>query len=192
MRLQPIEKPRGWKARLAYAYSKRRFGRVITPMKVVQARTPDVIPLFREIGRFLERGTILEPSLLLLLHAWTAGYNQCHFCLDITYSFAAQDPALLEKLWRVKDYETDPLFSQAERAALRYVEEVTRSREASDATFEALRRHFTDRAIVEITLANAIENFYNLINRPLGIESDGLCVVQPPAPSPRDQAMAVT
>lgn len=192
MRLQPIEQPRGWKARLSYAYSKRRFGRVITPIKVVQARTPAVIPLFRDIAGYLEKGTILEPSLMLLLHAWTAGHNQCHFCLDITYSFAARDAALLEKLWRVKDYATDPLVSEPERAALRYVDEITRNGDASDATFEALRRHFTDRAIVEITVANAIENFYNLINRPLGIESDGLCVMKPPARKPEKAVAAST
>ena len=29
----------------------------------------------------------------------------------------------------------------------------------------------------EITLLNAFENFYNLTNRPLGIESDNLCAL---------------
>ena len=43
------------------------------------------------------------------------------------------------------------------------------------ATFEALRRHFSEREIVEITWVNAVENYYNLINLPLGIESDGFC-----------------
>ena len=52
-----------------------------------------------------------------------------------------------------------------------------RTKTASDATFDELRHHFSDRQIAEITLLNAFENFYNLVNRPLGIESDGLCAL---------------
>ena len=35
-------------------------------------------------------------------------------------------------------------------------------------------RGFDEREIAELTLSNAIENFYNLLNLPLEIESDGL------------------
>ena len=41
----------------------------------------------------------------------------------------------------------------------------------SDATFAELRRHLGGREIVEITWLNALENYYNLPNLPLGIEA---------------------
>ena len=192
MRLNPVENPRNWKMRLAYALCKRRFGRVITPFKVVQARVPASIPIYQQFTRFMTRESTLEPALKLLIQAWTANYNHCAFCIDITHAFAADDPALLEKLWRVVQYATDPAFTEAERAALAYVEAVTRDRNAPDAVFAALRRHFSDRAIVEITLVNAIENFYNLVNRPLGIESDGLCPVHPIRTGSRAREAAVS
>lgn len=179
MRLKPVEQPRGWKMKLAYALCKRKFGHVITPFKVVQARVPASIPLYQQFTRFATRETILEPALLLLIQSWTANYNQCDFCIDILHAFAAHDKTLLEKLWRVTHYAADPVFSDAERAALAYVEEVTRDRDARAETFEALRKHYSERAIVEITLVNAIENFYNLVNRPLGIGSDGMCPLHP-------------
>ena len=47
----------------------------------------------------------------------------------------------------------------------------------SDATFAELAKHFDEREIAELVLANAIENFYNLLNLPLGIEDDGLCAI---------------
>lgn len=82
----------------------------------------------------------------------------------------AHDPGTLYlDAWR-----TTAVFSPAERAALAFVEEATTSKHVSDATFEELRRHFDDRQIAELTLSNAIENFYNLLNLPLRIESDGL------------------
>ncbi len=68
------------------------------------------------------------------------------------------------------EYQTSPLFSARERAALAYVKEATRHKHVSDATFEELRTHFNDREIVEITWQNAIKNtlisliFYSKLN----------------------------
>lgn len=180
MRIQPIEKPRGLRARLAYAQSRRRYGTVISPLKVALGRVPGILPVYQGITRFMTKQVGLEPSLLVLIQAYTAGYNQCAFCIDITRSFAAGDPALLEKTWRVSSFATDPLFTDGERAALAYVAEATRDRRVSDATFATLRRYFSDTEIVEITLVNAIENFYNQVNGPLGIESDGFCALGSP------------
>ena len=35
--------------------------------------------------------------------------------------------------------------------------------------------HFSESEIVEITWLNAVHNYYNLMNIPLEIESDGYC-----------------
>lgn len=178
MRLLPIEKPRGLRLRVAYAYCRKTYGRVITPMKVVMARVPAIMPVYQKITAYKKRSR-LDPTLILLIQGYTAGYNQCGFCIDITRSFAAHDAALLEKLWRVADFAVDPVFTDAERAALAYVQAVTRDRVVPDDVFDALKRCYSDEEIVEITLVNAIEHFYNLVNRPLGIESDGLCAITP-------------
>ncbi len=43
----------------------------------------------------------------------------------------------------------------------------------SDEQFADLRRHFSEREIVEITAQAAFENFRARMNRPLRIEDDG-------------------
>jgi len=53
----------------------------------------------------------------------------------------------------------------------------TRHKRVSDATFASLRQHFSENEIVELTWLNAVHNYYNLINLPLEIESDGLCAI---------------
>jgi alkylhydroperoxidase family enzyme len=58
----------------------------------------------------------------------------------------------------------------------------------ADTTFEALRKHFSEREIVELTFLNALENFYNLLNLPLGIEDDGLCAIAQARATERLQA----
>jgi alkylhydroperoxidase family enzyme len=47
----------------------------------------------------------------------------------------------------------------------------------SDATFSELAMHFTDEDIAQITWLCAMENYYNLLTRPLKIGSDGLCSI---------------
>jgi len=97
--------------------------------------------------------------------------------VDIARAMAIREELGMEKLNALSEYRTSPLFSERERAALAYVEEATRNKRVSDTTFEALRKHFNEREIVEITWLNAVENYYNLINLPLEIESDGFCAI---------------
>src|SRR5262249_23625932 len=115
------------------------------------------------------------------LQALVAGMNGCAFCLDIGRAQAARQSDLREKLDEkldaVASFRTSPLFSERERAALTYVEEATRNRQVTDDTFATLRRHFDEREIVAITWLNAVENYFNLLNVPLGIEADGLCAI---------------
>ena len=177
MRLQPVERPRGLMMRLAFWMLRRKFGKVITPMKVVQARVPKSMRTAYEISKLMEHGFSLPEELQLLLHTHIAEVNQCRFCIDIAQAMVLSRGGSLEKINKLPHFREDPAFTAAERAALAYVEEVSKTKTAGDATFEELRRHFSEREIVEITLLNAFENYYNLVNRPLGIESDGLCAL---------------
>jgi alkylhydroperoxidase family enzyme len=177
MRLAPIEHPKEFKLRLAYWFTRRKFGKVITPMKVVSARVPKSLRASYEIAKMMEHGFSLDKGLQMLLHTHISELNQCFFCVDISHAYAVREHLSLERLQTLSTYRTNPLFTPAERAALAYVEEVTQTRTASDATFDDLRPHFTEQQIAEITLLNAFENFYNLTNRPLGIESDNLCAL---------------
>jgi alkylhydroperoxidase family enzyme len=83
----------------------------------------------------------------------------------------------LDKFHALPEWRSSPLFSERERAALAYADAATRNKQVDDATFAELRKHFSEREIVEITFLNALENFYNLLNLPLGIEDDGLCAL---------------
>jgi alkylhydroperoxidase family enzyme len=177
MRLEPIDKPKGLMMRIAYWMSRRQLGKVITPMKVVYPRIPGALRLSYEISKFEMQGIRLEPMLKFMVVTLAAQINGCGFCLDIARAMAVREHLGMDKFNALLDYQTSPLFSARERAALAYAEEATRHKRVSDATFETLRRHFNEREIVEITWLNAVENYYNLINLPLEIESDGLCAI---------------
>lgn len=177
MRLQPIENPKGLMAKIAYFMTKRRLGKVITPMKVVYARVPPLFRLAYAEVNIVEGKLTIDPVINFLVRTWAAMINECSFCVDIAKASAILRHMTLEKLDALPTYRTSPLYSERERAALAFVEEATRHKRVSDATFEEMRRHFSEREVVEITWLNALENYYNLINLPLEIESDGLCAI---------------
>ena len=74
------------------------------------------------------------------------------------------------------EYTENPLFTPAERAALRYTEEMTReSVDVPDDVFEDLKRHFNTEQIVDLTATIALENMRARFNRALQIESNSFC-----------------
>ncbi|HTW52811.1 MAG TPA: hypothetical protein VME45_13060 [Stellaceae bacterium] len=69
-------------------------------------------------------------------------------------------------------------FSDEERLALDYAERITTTGQRVDnELFARLNAKFTEPQIVELTAAIALENFRSKFNPPLGIESQGFCLI---------------
>jgi AhpD family alkylhydroperoxidase len=177
MRLEPIERPKGLLMKLAYWMSRRQMGAVISPLKVVYARSSRIARVGFGIVRTLESGLTLDRELALLVISQSSLLNGCSFCADLHLAQAVQAKLGRDKWRDLERFDTSSHFSDRERAALAYSAEATRSRCVSDATFEGLRAHFDEREIVEITWLNAVGNYFNLLAMPLGLESDGLAEI---------------
>ena len=79
-----------------------------------------------------------------------------------------------EKLRALPDYETSPKFDERERTVLRYADAMTLTPvEVPDALFNALRRWFDERQLVELTSALAWENYRARFDHAFGIEAEG-------------------
>src|SRR5207247_8633672 len=86
--LSPIEKPQGLMLRLAYFFTRRQLGKVLTPLKVHSARLPSAFGLcYAKIGK-LDKKLTLPPETVLLIREQVARINVCRFCMDIGRSFA--------------------------------------------------------------------------------------------------------
>jgi alkylhydroperoxidase family enzyme len=173
--LAPIENPQGLITKLAYAGSRRQFGKVPTPVKVVYARMPAAFGFFVSKVSKLDKKLELPVETQMLVRERVARINVCEFCIDIGRFFAIQSGVNEAKFDAMEDYATSPLFSEAERAALDYVTELTRDKKVNPATFERLARHYSERAICEIVWLVASEHLYNVTNIGLNIHSDMLC-----------------
>ena len=129
----------------------------------------------------LTRGpTELDPAVRALAMQLVAEINGCALCLDFGRAEAEEGGVPAAKLLAVADHATDPCFLPDERAALAYAAAVTEiGARVSDDLFAELRRHFSDRGIVELTVAVATENLCSRISAPPGIEAQGSCAAPP-------------
>jgi alkylhydroperoxidase family enzyme len=173
MRLTAIENPSHPMLRLAYKRFERQFGKVATPLKVIYARKPRLLPLLMLIDRTADRGISLEPELKLLVFNFVDAQNGCSFCHDYRQAQAVQRQMGMERFAALSGFRTSEVFTGREKAALAYAEAAVEGA-VGDSTFQDLQDHFTDTEIVELTWLVAVETYYNLMKRALDISSDGL------------------
>ena len=65
---------------------------------------------------------------------------------------AVPDGVSLEECEALKDWRASGKFSEAERAALAYVDAMIAAPDVPEDVFDALRKHYSDREIVELTV----------------------------------------
>lgn len=173
-RIYPIERPKSILVRLGFWFIQRDTGKVTTVAKVIYARFPRIMLLVKRMLDIEKRHSLTD-SMHILIQTYVATLNGCSFCMDISNKKARKLNISLEKFQQMMDFRHCSHYQPSEKAALAYVEELTRQVEVDDITFEVLRKHWSDREIIEITYAASVENFLNRLVKPLGIGSDQLC-----------------
>lgn len=174
MRLEAIENPSNPLLKIAYWFSKKQFGKVMSPLKVIYARKFPLLQFAMKIAKFEEKQNSLSPDLRLLIKTAAATENGCTFCQDIALAQAVKGRLGTEKFKAIISGANSDAFTEKERAVLNVIRQYATERKVSDENFAALKKHFTETEIVEILALNAFEQFYNAMTIPLEIHSDGL------------------
>lgn len=95
--------------------------------------------------------------------------------MDIGSAVGGAHGVTREEIAAVPVFRASPLFTERERAALEYAEEMSKTPvRVSDELFGRLRAHFDDGQIVDLTASIAHENYRARFNHALGIGSDNL------------------
>lgn len=173
--LPPIEKPKGLMMKLAYYFTRRQFGKVLTPLKVHSARLPSAFGMFYAKVSELDKKLLLPPQTVALIREQVARINVCLFCMDIARSVMIKASMNEAKFDALEQYQTSSLFTDAERAALHYVTELTKDKKVNPNTFARMSGYYSERQICEIVWLVASEHLYNMTNIGLNIHSDMLC-----------------
>jgi AhpD family alkylhydroperoxidase len=105
----------------------------------------------------------LEPLLLELVKMRASQINGCAYCLDMHSKDARALGETEQRLYTLSAWRETPFYSERERAALLWTEELTllSERDADDAIYEIVRRHFSEEEMVNLTLAIIVINGWN-------------------------------
>ncbi len=140
----------------------------------VFALSPDVFAhAVAGFGLITSRSRQLSPSLreLALLRTGFASGSQFVFSQHAKTARAAGMPE--EKIADVPAWATSVGFDAADRAVLAYTDElVMADGRVQDATFEQLKKHLSDEAILELSYAVGTYRMHAMLSRALRLEYD--------------------
>ena len=165
-----------WYVRVLLWLQRRHYGRELEPARL-WGRTPRAFFAMAAMYGALDRkASPLAPALRAMIQVRVSQINWCAFCIDLNSATCLKREVGEEKLQALPRFGESTLFDEREKAALRYAEAMSYSDRRSDADLiAALRRRFSDEAIVELTALIAYQNMSSKFNAALGVPAQGFC-----------------
>lgn len=120
------------------------------------------------VHHYVMKDTNLPAELIHLVFLRVSQINGCAHCIDM-HSRDLRKTMTVDKITLIPVWDEVPhLFSDHERAALAWAEEVTRISEthASDEAYAAASAVFGPRELVDLTIAIAAMNAFNRLGAP--------------------------
>ena len=123
---------------------------------------PEGVRALRGLEQYL-RASGLEPALIELAKVRASLMNGCAYCVDMHTKDAQANGETEQRLFAVPVWRETPFFSSRERAALAWTEAITDIGRSgvSDALYDDARSQFTDKALVDLTIAVIAINAWN-------------------------------
>jgi uncharacterized peroxidase-related enzyme len=122
------------------------------------------LTFYGSVGRSLDR------KLYELIYIRVSLINGCHYCTQ-HHVASSKRVGLTAEDWTGLKQGDYSHYTGKERAALNYIEKLTRTPQAiSDTDFTSLREHFSEPEIVDIHLLTGLANLTNRFTDPLGLE----------------------
>lgn len=123
---------------------------------------PGVVKAMGELGAYTGHSG-LEPRLLELVKTRASQLNGCAYCIDMHTKDAQVLGESAQRLFALSAWRETPFFSERERAALEWTETVTLVSETHipDDAYELARKCFTEKELVDLTLAIVAINGWN-------------------------------
>src|SRR5208282_953830 len=105
----------------------------------------------------------LDANLIHLIKLRASQINGCAFCIDMHWKDARAGGESEQRLYGLDAWEESPYYTERERAALTWTEAVTNIRDGHvrDEVYEAVRQHFSEKELADLTLAVATINAWN-------------------------------
>lgn len=126
---------------------------------------PDTLQAVLGVHTHLSR-VLPDARLRALIEIRVSQINGCAFCLDMHSTEARHAGETQQRLDCLAAWREAPFFSERERAALAWAEAVTQVADTHvpDAVYAAMKAHFADKELVDLTVAIGMINLWNRLN----------------------------
>lgn len=133
---------------------------------------PDAYQAMLAVETYVRRSG-LEHSLLELVKTRVSQINRCAHCLDMHTKEARAAGETEQRLYALAAWREAPFYSDRERAALAWAEAVTQisTHDTPDELYAEARRHFDEKALVDLTVAIIVINAWNRLAVPFRAET---------------------
>jgi len=109
----------------------------------------------------------LSHQLLELVKTRASQLNACAYCIDMHTKDARAGGETEQRLYGLSAWREAPYYTPRERAALAWTETVTRiDGGVDDACYAEARQHFSEKELVDLTLAVITINAWNRLAVP--------------------------
>ena len=159
--------PESASAEVKEVYKKTLRGKPGNAQKAL-AHRPEMLKNF--LSFYASVGRSLDRKLYELIYLRVSLINGCHYCVQHHVASSKRVGLTAEDWAALKAGDYSP-YAEKERAALTYVEKLTRSpHDVSDADLASLNKNFSEPEIVDIHLLTGLANLTNRFTDPLGLE----------------------
>ena len=132
------------------------------------AHRPEMLKNF--LSFYASVGRSLDRKLYELIYLRVSLMNGCHYCIQ-HHVASSKRVGLTAEDWSTLKAGDYSRYNEKERAALTYVEKLTRTPHAiTDADVATLKQQFSEPEIVDIHLLTGLANLTNRFTDPLGLE----------------------
>ena len=129
---------------------------------VYDETAPEAVSIFAKLeGYVIKSG--LERDLLELVKIRASQINGCAFCLDMHTKDARARGESEQRIYGLNAWRETSYYTEKERATLAWTEAVTTisGHQVSDELYTEMRRHFTEKQLVDLTWAVVAINGWN-------------------------------
>ncbi len=169
--------------RLLYALSRRQLGRDVDQV-AVYGHSPGLLMGYGAFEQATGRQHRVDERLKALAELKAAAVVSCEFCCDIGSSLAREAGVSETQMLALARYKKSDEFSSLERLVLDYAVAMSQTpTSVTEELFAAMREHFDERQMLELTNVIALENLRARFNSAFDVTpagfSDGFVCIAP-------------
>ena len=114
---------------------------------------------------FVRKQSKLEPALIQLVKVRASQINGCAYCIDMHSIDARANGETEQRLYALDAWRETPFYTDRERAALAWIESLTlvSQTHVPDSVFEEVKKFFSEKEIVDLTILASTINAWNRI-----------------------------